>query len=152
MTYRCEKIERQAQPTLFIRTRSNVEELSELMGKCYGEIAQYLGKAGVQPAGPPFAGYYNMDMQDLDVAIGFPVPEDVAGAGEIKAGEIPAGEFATCVHIGPYNTIESAYQALSKWMEEQGLAMGGPAFEFYLNDPQTTPPEELKTQILFTLE
>lgn len=151
MTYRCEKIERKAQPTLFIRTRSSVEGLPDLMGKCYGEIAQYLGKAGVQPAGPPFAAYFNMDMQDLDLAVGFPVPEGVKGKGEIEAGEIPAGKFAACVHIGPYSAIESAYQALSKWMDEQGLEMGGPAYEFYLNDPENTAPEDLKTQILFTL-
>jgi effector-binding domain-containing protein len=152
MTYRCERIERKAQPTLFVRTRADVEGLSELMGKCYGEIARYLGQVGAQPAGPPFAAYYNMDLQDLDVAIGFPVPEGIEGEGEIDSGEIPAGSYAMCFHVGPYSAIESAYQALTKWMEEKGLKMAGASYEFYLNDPQSTPPEDLRTQILFTVE
>ena len=37
------------------------------------EIAQYLAEQSEQPAGAPFVAYYNMDMQNLDVEIGFPV-------------------------------------------------------------------------------
>ena len=33
-------------------------------------------------------------------------------------------------------------------MHEQGLETNGPAYEFYLNDPQDTPRDELKTLVL----
>lgn len=151
MTYRCEKIERRAQPALYKRTRAAVDDLPDVLGKIYGEIAGYLGRLGKQPAGPPYAAYYNMDMQDLDLAIGFPVRKGVVGEGEIESGEIPEGSYAATVHTGPYSAIEGAYQALMAWMEGEALEASGVAYEFYLNDPQSTPPEALQTQILLAL-
>ena len=122
------------------------------MGQAYGAIAQYLGGLGERPAGPPFTAYYNMDMQDLDVEIGFPVSRKVAGEGDILACELPAGKIATCIHVGPYSELTPAYTALSEWTEAQGYEATGVAYEFYLNDPTQTPPEELMTQIVFPLK
>ena len=152
MSYTCEIREQAAQPVLSIRTRTPVQELPQAFGRAYGEIALYLGELGEHPAGPPFAAYYNMDMQDLDVEIGFPVSRVLSGKGEIQPGEIPAGRVATCLHTGPYGEIEPAYNALSKWIQGNGYEAAGVAYEMYLNDPEETPPQELKTQILFPLK
>jgi effector-binding domain-containing protein len=152
MTYQCEIQEFPARPTLSIRTRTNIEGLPEVISTSFAAIGKAMGQNGERPAGPPFAAYYNMDMQDLDVELGFPVSRSLPGAGDIQASEIPAGKFAACVHIGPYNEIEPAYQALSTWIEEQGYKTSGVAYEFYLNDPAEIPPEALQTQIAFPLE
>jgi effector-binding domain-containing protein len=92
-----------------------------------------------------------MDMQDLDVEIGFPVARELPGRGDIRAGEIAGGKAATCLYTGPYEDIGQPYEALSQWMEENGYEPTGVAYEMYLNDPQETPPEELQTQIMFPL-
>ena len=152
MTYQCEIQELPARPTLSIRTRSHLEGLPEVIRKSFAAIGQAIGQKGEFPAGPPFTAYYNMDMQDLDVELGFPVSHSLPGVGDIQAGEIQAGKFAVCIHIGPYNEIESAYRALSAWVEEQGYKASGVAYEFYLNDPAEIPPEALQTQIAFPLE
>jgi effector-binding domain-containing protein len=129
-----------------------IGDLPVVLGEAFGSIAQYLGEIGEQPAGPPFAAYYNMDMQNLDVEIGFPVSKVLIGKDDIQAGEIPEGKYAACIYTGPYNKIEPAYDALAKWMEERGHVAKGVAYEFYLNDPAETPAEALLTQILFPLE
>ena len=152
MSYQCELKEWSAQPTLAVRTRTAVQDLSRVMGETYGAIAQYLGELGEYPAGPPFAAYHNMDMQDLDVEIGFPVARELPGRGDIQAGEIAGGKAATCLYTGPYEDIGQPYEALSQWMEENGYEPTGVAYEMYLNDPQETPPEELQTQIVFPLK
>jgi effector-binding domain-containing protein len=152
MSYKCEIKEQSTQPALSIRTRTSVEHLPQVFGDAFGAIAQYLGELGEQPAGPPFAAYYNMDMQDLDVEIGVLVTKSLPGKDDIKAGEIPGGQVATCLHTGPYSEIEPAYNALSQWMKENGYEATGVAYEMYLNDPAETPPQELKTQILFPLQ
>jgi effector-binding domain-containing protein len=110
-----------------------------------------MAELGEQCAGPPYAAYYNEDMENLDVEIGCPVARELPGRGEIRAGEIPGGKVATCLHIGSYSDIGPAYVALSQWMEENDHAPAGAAYEFYLNDPDETPPEELQTQIMFPL-
>jgi effector-binding domain-containing protein len=132
--------------------RVSVQDLPQKFGEAYGAIAQYLGELGEQPSGPPFAAYHNMDMQNLDVEIGFPVSKKLTDRGDIQAGEIPGGKMATCLYIGPYGEIEPAYDALSQWMKENGYEATGVAYEMYLNDPQQTPPQELQTQIVFPLK
>ena len=152
MDYKCELIERAGVATAFVRTRSSVQDLPNLIPGIYAQIAQYIGGLGEQPAGPPYVAYYNMDMQDLDIEIGFPVSDSVSGKDDIQTGEIAGGTFAACLHIGPYSEIAPAYEALSGWVKGEGHKTTGVAYEIYLNDPAGISPEKLQTQILYPLE
>ena len=67
MSYNCQIIEREEQPVLSIRTHAAVQDISNVLGRAYGAIAHYLEELGESPSGAPFAGYYNMDMQNLDL-------------------------------------------------------------------------------------
>ena len=137
------------QDTIAVRLVTPVERLSEAMGSTYGRIIEYLGSEGVQPSGPPFAVYHNMDMTALDVEIGMPVPSPMEGSGDLKPGTIPGGRVAVGMHTGPYDTIGESYEALMAFVRENGLEMDSFSYEFYLDDPRSTPPEELKTEIFF---
>jgi effector-binding domain-containing protein len=152
MPYQCEAKVQPVQPTLAIRTKTTVQDLPQWLRKAYGAIAQYLGELGEYPAGPPFAGYHNMDMQALDVEAGFPISKTLPGKGEIQASEIPGGMIARCLHEGPYETMAPAYAALSQWIQAQGYETTGVAYEMYLTDPSQTPPQEMRTLILFPLK
>jgi len=123
-----------------------------LLGEAYGRIAAYLAGSGEIPAGAPFTAYYNMDMQDLDVEIGFPVSKPLAGKDDIRASEIPGGKLAFALHTGPYSECGPAYEALTQFVKEHGFEATGVAYEFYLNDPQETPQAQLQTQIVFPLK
>ncbi len=151
MGYLCQVQEQSAQPVLSIRTRTAVQNLPQVLGQAYGAIAQYLGELGEMPAGAPFAAYHNMDMQNLDVEPGFPVSRKLPGRSEIQAGEMPQGRIATCLYVGPYSDIGPAYSALDEWVRENGYEATGVAYEIYLDDPTSTPPHELKTQIVLPL-
>ena len=120
---------------------------------------QYLGELGEQPAGMPFAAYHNvdmqnldsMDMQNLDIEIGFPVVHRIAGKGEIHAGEFPGGKLASVMHIGPYDQVGPAYDALAQWAKDHGYESTGVAYEIYFSEPET-PPQETRTEIVFPLK
>ena len=152
MNFQCEIKEQSPQPTLSIRTRTPVDKLPLLLGEAYGKIAGYLAELGAQPAGAPFAAYYNMDMQDLDVEIGFPVAEPVVGKDDIQSSQVPGGRLAFALHTGPYADISPAYDVLTQFAKEQGYEPSGVSYEFYLNDPQETLPQDLQTQIIFPLK
>jgi len=147
----CAIVDREAQPALALRARIGVTELPALMGRALGTVAEFLAMRGVAPAGPPFAAYFNDDMNDLEVAVGFPVATAVEGQGEVQSIEIPAGRHATCVHVGPYTGLGGAYEALTRWIKDRGETATGVVYEFYLDDPGDTPPEALQTQIVFPL-
>jgi effector-binding domain-containing protein len=139
------------QKTACIRARTPVSGLAREMGAAYGEIMMHLGKQGIQPAGAPYALYHNMDMNDLDVEMGFPVASPFTAAGRMTPGTIPGGRTAVGMHKGPYDQIEGTYKALAAFMQEQKVVPLGPAFEVYLNDPQTTKPQDLLTEVNFPL-
>ena len=152
MSYNCTIVEKPDQDVLSIRTRTAAGDLPNVLGRDYGRLAQYLGELGESPTGAPFVGYYNMDMEDLDIEIGFPVSRELQAKDDIQPGQICGGKQATCLYIGPYNKIEAAYNVLMEYIGQTGHEASGVAYEFYLNDPNATPEGELQTQIVFPLK
>lgn len=152
MMSQCTVKEHAAQPALCVHTRISVQQMSQALGQAYGEIERYLGELGQNPVGPPFVSYYNIDMNDLEIDIGFPVAGKIPDRGEIQSRELPAGPFATYLYKGPYEGIGDGYETLTHWMEEEGYEATGVSYEYYLNDPETTPPQELLTEIRFPLK
>ncbi len=152
MSFECEIKEQSARSTLCVRTRTSVEMLPVAIGRYAGEIAQYLGEIGEQPEPVVYVAYYNMDMANLDVEIGFPMAKELPGKGEIKPGKIPGGKAGTCMYFGPYQEMPPAYEALTKLVAEKGLEPTGVSYEFYYNSPMDVPPEKLQTLIMFPLK
>ena len=147
----CKLFEKPAQPAVTMRATVPLEKLKDFLGQAYGATFAYLNDMGEQPAGMPFACYRNMDMQALDVEAGFPVGRALPARGDLLATEIPAGQFAGCMHIGSYDSMSVTYDALTKWMAEQGVQPTGVVYEFYHTGPET-PPEQTVTQIAFVLK
>lgn len=149
MAYRCELVDVVAQPTLVVRTRTTLERLPKVLGPAWGAIVAHAGSLGAQPTGMPFVAYHNTDMSDLDVEIGLPFAQALHGEGDVEASEIPAGRAVATVHVGPYERIGKAYEAILAWLDEQGLAPAGPSYEHYIDDPADTPSEALRTRIVW---
>ncbi len=74
--------------------------------------------------------------------------------GEVKTGNIPAGEYAVYRHVGPYDKLKDSWDAMvNDWLPSSGKKYKeGTCFEMYMNDPETTPPEELITDIYLPVE
>jgi hypothetical protein len=79
----------------------SVDNLPKLLGRVFGAIMAYLGALKKEPGGPPFVAYHNMDMQKLDVEVGFPILGMLPGKKEIQPATIPGGEVPTCMHTEP---------------------------------------------------
>ena len=125
MSYDCKMVEQAAQPAMSVRTRSSVQDLPQILGPNFGKIMGNIQSSGEQMAGAPFVAYYNMDMQDLDIEIGIPSSKALPNKDDIKASEIPAGKYATVIHVGPFDKMEGTYEALQKWIDENGYETTG---------------------------
>jgi effector-binding domain-containing protein len=139
------------QPTLVVRARTKLENLPQLIGESYGKLCAYLEKLGETVSDVPFVAYHNMDMQALDVEIGFPVANPLPEKGEIKSGLIPAGTRIFCLYRGPYGEMAPVYEEMQKWMGENGYVPAGPVYEHYYNGPEF-PESELVTQIVMPVK
>ncbi len=147
MTLNIELVDQETQTVMFIRTRTSFADMPKLIGESYCKIAAYLGEIGEQPTGMPYAAYYNLDMQDMDLEMGFPVAKQLPGKGEIKPCEIPAGKYVTHMYKGPYTQMEQAYNQIFLWMQEKGCQPTGVYYEYYYNAPDEVPESELLTKI-----
>ncbi len=145
-------IETKAQPVLSIKTVTPVENLPQVLGKAYESIFNYIKENEENPTDAPFTAYYNMDMENLEVEVGFPVANELAGKDEIVAGQIPAGRKVVSLYYGAYKDIGQAYEAMMKWISENGFQPTGVVYEFYYNSPMEVPEEELMTRIMFLLK
>jgi AraC family transcriptional regulator len=79
---------------------------------------------------------------------------DVAPAGEIGTRTIGGDLYATTTHYGSFDRLAETYGWLGgNFMPSAGLIpRRAPAIEIYLNNPETTPPEQLLTDILLPVE
>ena len=82
------------------------------------------------------------------------VRPDFEGQGEIGAQEIGGTDYAIARHTGPYEKLGDSYAKLCGWwLPTSGRELrAAPGFEVYLNNPQTTEPENLLTDIHLPLE
>lgn len=152
MSFKYEIKEQKIQSTVSIRTRTSLSLLPDLIRKSYEDILKHLTESGGVCSGAPFAIYFNMDINDIDVELGFPVAKTIREKNEIKNSQIPAGKVLQFTHIGPYNELEKTYGNAMKWIKENNIATTGTICEFYLNDPASTPPSDLETEIRFFIK
>lgn len=140
------------QNTLSIRRRTSVELLPTVVGDTYMKIVGYMSELGLTPSEAPFTAYYNMDMNDLDVEMGFPVDKEYPAKEDIFAGEIPEGKYITCMYKGPYAEMTKPYDAMAKWLKDNHFEAVGISYEIYYNSPLEVSESELLTKIMMPIK
>lgn len=91
------------------------------------------------------------DLRSLAGAVVDTAMEIPAGMTEIR---IPAGPLAKLRYKGPYGGLPKAYDYLyGRWLPENGHQPNNDvvSFEFYLNSPMDTAPDDLLTDICVPL-
>lgn len=147
--YDIETVDLPAQPAAVVRATVPVAELPAWFGAAYHTVAQFLGMRSDYPAGPPFARYHMAGPGRFDVEAGFPTRTAVEGDGEVHGVTLPAGPAARTVHVGPYDRMVPAYEALRAWIADHGGIPAGDPWETYLSDPVSQPdPETWRTRIV----
>lgn len=81
------------------------------------------------------------------------VADDFEAFDEITIREIAGGRYAVTTHEGPYRNLRQTYLELfGTWVPNSGHELAdAPCFEIYLNDPSSTDPADLLTDIYLPL-
>lgn len=149
--YEIESRQAEERPTLVMMTKVPKAMIPDFLGRAYGTVAQYIGESDVDFAGPPFARYRALDdrMSEFEIEAGFPVDRPAAGSGEVIASTLPGGSMATVTYFGPYDQMKKAYEAIHRWIQEQGAKPDGAPWEVYFSDPNEQPdPSTWRTDIV----
>lgn len=127
----------------------------------FERIAGWAGQKGLFQTGAQMIGVFHDDPRETppdklrsDAAV--TLTESFTGPfdGGVVEAELPGGEHAVGTFRGPYEELHGAYQWLMReWMPAHGVAPGaGASYEIYLNDPTSTPKEDLLTAIHFPVD
>lgn len=148
-----ELVDQAAQPVLYVRITTSLDELNNEFDKNFALLESYLSELGEQPASAPYAAYYNHDMQNLDVEMGFPVASALSGKDEIQAGALPAFTKAVCgIHKGPYSSLDKTYEQIYAYIANNKLEQSGAHYDFYVSNPDNIPEAELVTKIIIPVK
>jgi effector-binding domain-containing protein len=140
--YRVEERDLTEQPTLVTRARLRIPDIRGWIGPAFGRVIAAIQASGSAPSAPPFARYQPVEdrLDTFDVEAGFPVAGPITPVGDdIQAATLPAGPAAVTVHVGPYDEMTPAYDALEKWVADRGGAVAGAPWESYLSEPVGDP-------------
>jgi effector-binding domain-containing protein len=66
----------------------------------------------------------------------------------------PAGRVATAVHLGPYDRLPEAHQAIRRWCADHGYTLAGPNWEIYdhWTDEWNSDPSRIRTGLFYLLK
>lgn len=105
------------------------------------------------PAGPPFVIYTEQPTEERPFAVDIcaPVSKSLGPPTGWSVEQLPAGRFASLVHVRPYDTMGLAYATLRSWIGDHQMVVAGPPREIYLSPPET-PADEIRTVVEFPVE
>jgi effector-binding domain-containing protein len=140
------------QHTAVVVVTTSTDRIGERMGEAFGKVFAALGKADIAPAGPAVCKYTAFSGDSVTYEAGVPVAAPFSGDGEVVAGEVGGCSAAFGMHVGPYDKLVETYGRMQAWLEGQGRKPGSVMWESYLDDPDTTPAAELRTEICWPAE
>jgi effector-binding domain-containing protein len=151
----------QPQPAVAVRVVVPMDQLDvgETFGAAMGRLFPYLDEQGLSPAAAPYARYAEFGPERADVEVGVPVRSTPDGLAplqpddELGATELPGGEAASYLHVGPYPELGNAYQAIETWLQANGRSPAGAPWETYEVAPDQVDhdPQRLETRVTWPL-
>ena len=135
MVYDINQHDLRAQPVISLRDRLDQGQLQAFFGRAFGDLYAHLGRHGVPPRGEPFVIYHAFGPDGIDAEACVPVPTAVPVTEPVTYQELPAVTVVDTLHVGPYEELGHAYEALSAWIDDHGFEAAGPVRERYLNEP-----------------
>lgn len=145
-----------AQPMLYLTRMTTIdsEAIGRAMGEAFDTLGAFIGSRQVPVAGPPLAIYRDYADGNVTMDIGFPVPAAASAlaADEVKAGMTPGGKAARAIHMGRYDMVGNAHDALGAYFKKLGHPIPTRSWEVYLNEPGKVPDAELKTEVYMPVD
>ncbi|WP_250505354.1 GyrI-like domain-containing protein [Bowdeniella massiliensis] len=121
------------------------------------EFIPLLERQGIRPTGPGGAIEHDEDFKEaqVDESVWLPVAPGTTADDPLVVVDLAETEVVRAVSVGPYSQITDALSRIADFVAEHGLTLAQrgsddvatKVFITYLNDPSSTKPEELVTEV-----
>lgn len=121
------------------KTEKQLVISTKYVGK-YEDCGKYMGilykTAKQHSTGVPINLYYDSEYKvNASIEVCVPVKKEIKVKKDILLKELPSVDGISTIHIGPYDKVGNAYQALSDYAKSEGFDLGLPLRETYLKGP-----------------
>jgi effector-binding domain-containing protein len=146
-------VEREAQPVASVRVKCKRADMTATLTVIFPEVMEHLNATGAKVTGPPFTRYHGVNGDELDLEAGLPITKPIAEGGRVKNGELPGGKTVVGWHVGPYEKLGAAHEALKAHVDASQLKARGGSWEVYWTDPGVVPDSsKWRTQLFVAIE
>ncbi len=146
-------VDRDVQPVASIRTKIAPDQITATLSVAFPEVLAHLNALGVRTTGAPFTRYHAFGADTVDLEIGIPVAAPFEAKGRVVNSELPAGKTIVVWHLGPYDKLGPAHEALVAHATKEKWKPRGGAWEVYWTDPgMVTDPARWRTQLFLPVE
>jgi hypothetical protein len=124
-----------------VRRQVAVGAVGSAWGPALDQVWAFLrGRPGLRTDGHNVFLYHHPAERGapMDVDFGVEVVRDFEPSGEVRPVRTPAGEAAVAVHVGGYDRLGEAHDAVHAWVRANGRAYAGQSWEIY-GDPSPDP-------------
>jgi effector-binding domain-containing protein len=141
-----------AQPIAAVRRRVHIDQIAGAWKPALDQVWAFLGRnAGLRAEGHNVFLYHRPARREepMDIDFGVQVIRQFPSEGEVISTETPAGEIATALHVGPYDQLAAAHNAIHAWRAANNREFGSCFWEIY--GDWSDDPAKLEMQIMYLL-
>ena len=142
-------------PEVLVASVTRVAPLATIgkeIGEAFHELMETVEPVGYGPGMPGTICLEPVDeVLDGRWEIFMPVARSFEPPEGMEVKPLPAAHVASAVHVGRYDRLGEAYEALELWAREHQREIVGPPRELYLNDPYEAGEDRAETELQFPI-
>jgi effector-binding domain-containing protein len=123
----------QAELVAAVRVKAPISDIARVWKPALDQVWAFLKTNGGLGAGHNLFLYHPPERRNeaMNIDFGVQVARPFAQEGDVRCIETPAGEVATTVHIGPYDRLGDAHNAIHAWCAANSRKIAGASWEIY---------------------
>ncbi|MBO0452652.1 GyrI-like domain-containing protein [Candidatus Enterococcus murrayae] len=123
-------------------------EYADFMGETINDILQLIEENKALPSSGPIVCFHNIDLEKLDVEIGFATPRSIEAKDEIRSLTHPIRTVALTIDRGPYEKQDPTLEELMQWVPDHDYQAIGGIYYHYLNGEEQSENDYLTEMYL----
>ena len=136
-------------PLAVLRRHVRASELATVVPEGCGVVWSFV-RARQLRAGRHVAVYWDGTIR---LEVGVEIVEPFPDGEDVVRSATPSGRAASVVHLGPYNQLGVAHQAIRDWCSAHNLQLAGPNWEVYghWQSEWDANPSQIRTDVFYQL-